>query len=54
MAKYNEKLEILEGNEEGILNRRCEIVSECLHQNKYELGQPVRKEAIRYHIVLLY
>ena len=33
----NEKLEIAIHKEGNLLNRRCEVISKCRHQNKYKL-----------------
>ena len=33
----NEKLEILEGKENNLLNKKSEVISKCRHQNKYML-----------------
>ena len=33
----NEKLEILEGKENNLLNNRSEAISKCRHHNKYML-----------------
>ena len=34
----NEKLEIAIHKEDNLLNRRCEVISKCRHQNKYKLS----------------
>ena len=38
MLGLNEKLAIMLHKEDNILNKRTEIVSQCRHNNKYDLA----------------